>query len=69
LFIWTGGHVSLRVVNVTWINLDSLSFILHFLNQFELQVGRFVVSVKATRGLEPISYRGVLVSTLLHATI
>jgi hypothetical protein len=27
-------HVSLRVVNVTWINLDSLAFILHFLNQF-----------------------------------
>jgi hypothetical protein len=34
LFIWTGGHVSLRVVNVTWIDLDSLAFILHFLNQF-----------------------------------
>jgi hypothetical protein len=31
LFIWTGGHVSLRVVNVTWIDLDSLAFILHFL--------------------------------------
>jgi hypothetical protein len=24
---------------------------------------------KATRGLEPISYRGALLSTLLHATI
>jgi hypothetical protein len=24
---------------------------------------------KATRGLEPISYRGVLVSTLLHAIV
>jgi hypothetical protein len=23
LFIWTRGHVSLRVVNVTWIDLDS----------------------------------------------
>jgi hypothetical protein len=32
LFIWTVGHVSLRVVNVTWIDLDSLAFILHFLN-------------------------------------
>jgi hypothetical protein len=32
LFIWTGGHVSLRVVNVTWIDLDLLAFILHFLN-------------------------------------
>jgi hypothetical protein len=34
LFIWTGGHISLRVVNVAWIDLDSLAFILHFLNQF-----------------------------------
>jgi hypothetical protein len=34
LFLWTGGHVSVCVVNVTWINLDSLAFILHFLNQF-----------------------------------
>jgi hypothetical protein len=30
LFVWTGRHVSLRVVNVTWIDLDSLAFILHF---------------------------------------
>jgi ribosomal protein L32E len=29
----------------------------------------YVLSPKATRGLEPISYRGVLVSTLLHATV
>jgi hypothetical protein len=28
------GHISLRVVNVTWIDLDLLAFILHFLNQF-----------------------------------
>jgi hypothetical protein len=33
LFIWTGKHVSLRVVNVTLIYLDPLAFILHFLNQ------------------------------------
>jgi hypothetical protein len=30
LFIWTGGYISLRVVNVTWIDLDPLAFILHF---------------------------------------
>jgi hypothetical protein len=30
LFIWTRGHVSLRVVNVIWIDLDSLAFILPF---------------------------------------
>jgi hypothetical protein len=33
LFIWTGRHVSLRAVNVTWIDLDSLASILHFLSQ------------------------------------
>jgi hypothetical protein len=33
LFIWTEGegHVSLHVMNVTWIDLDSWAFILHFL--------------------------------------
>jgi hypothetical protein len=36
LFIWTGGHISLRVVNVTWVDFDSLAFILHFLNQFRI---------------------------------
>jgi hypothetical protein len=34
LFLWTGGHVSLRVVNLTWIDMDPLVFILQFLNQF-----------------------------------
>jgi hypothetical protein len=29
-----GGHVSLHVVNVTWTDLDPLTFILHFLNQY-----------------------------------
>jgi hypothetical protein len=33
LFIWTGGRGSLRVVNGAWIDLYSLAFILHFLNQ------------------------------------
>jgi hypothetical protein len=27
-------HVSLHIVNMTWIDLDPLAFILHFLNQF-----------------------------------
>jgi hypothetical protein len=31
---WGKGHVSLHVVNVMWIDLDPLAFILHFLNQF-----------------------------------
>jgi hypothetical protein len=34
LFIWTSRQVSLRVVNVTWTDLDSLAFILHFFNNF-----------------------------------
>jgi hypothetical protein len=33
LFLWTGGHVSLHIVNMTWIDFDLLAFILHFLNQ------------------------------------
>jgi hypothetical protein len=34
-----GVHVSLRVVNVTWIDLDSFAFIFHFMNQFCKYVG------------------------------
>jgi hypothetical protein len=52
IFIWTGGNVSLRVVNVvvTWIHLGSLAFIL-FQTSFGLQVDRFVVSVKLAGSL------------------
>jgi hypothetical protein len=32
------GHVSLRVVNVTWIDLDSMAFILHFYTSLGLTV-------------------------------
>jgi hypothetical protein len=32
LFIWIGGHVYLRVVNVRWIFLDPIAFIFPFLN-------------------------------------
>jgi hypothetical protein len=38
LFIWTRGHVSLRVVNVMRIYLNPLAFILHFLNKFWIAV-------------------------------
>jgi hypothetical protein len=44
LFVWTGGHISLRVVNVTWIDLDPLTFILHFLNQLRI-ASRLVCSL------------------------
>jgi hypothetical protein len=41
-----GGHVSLPAMNVTWINLDPLAFILHFLTNCRLQVSWFIVCVK-----------------------
>jgi hypothetical protein len=37
------GHVSFHVVNVAWIDLHPLAFILHFLNQFWI-ASRFVCS-------------------------
>jgi hypothetical protein len=46
LFIWTGGHVSLRVVIMAWKDLDPLAFILHFKTSFRLQLGQFAVSMK-----------------------
>jgi hypothetical protein len=50
LFIWTGEHISPRVVNVTWIDLDSLAFILNFVNQFWI-ASRLVCSFcEATAG-------------------
>jgi hypothetical protein len=33
-----GGHVSLRVVNMTFTDLDPSAFILHFLNHFWIRV-------------------------------
>jgi hypothetical protein len=45
LFIWTGGWGgSLCVVNVMWIDLDPLAFILQFLNQFWIE-SRLVCSL------------------------
>jgi hypothetical protein len=37
--MWTGGKVSLRVVNVTWTNLDSLAFTLHLFIHFCIASG------------------------------
>jgi hypothetical protein len=36
LHIWTGKHVSLLVVNVTWADFKPLAFILHFFNHFSI---------------------------------
>jgi hypothetical protein len=41
-----GGQIYLRVLNVMWIDLDPLAFILNFLKQFGLWLGWFAVSVK-----------------------
>jgi hypothetical protein len=34
LYMWTSGQVSLYVVDLTWTNLDSLTFILHVFIHF-----------------------------------
>jgi hypothetical protein len=39
LYIWTGGQVSLRLVNVIWTDLDSLALILHLFNHFCIASG------------------------------
>jgi hypothetical protein len=44
LFMWTGGQVSLRLVNVMWTELDSLDFTLHFVIHFDT-ASRLVCSV------------------------
>jgi hypothetical protein len=44
LFLWTGGHVSRLVVNVTWTDLVSIALILQFLSQD--WIARFAVSGK-----------------------
>jgi hypothetical protein len=41
LFIWTGRHASLGMVNVTFSDLEPLAF-----TSFRLQLGRLAVSVK-----------------------
>jgi hypothetical protein len=51
--------VSLREVNVTWIDLDPLAFILHFLNQFWI-ASRSVCSLcEAMAGSLPVATTAV----------
>jgi hypothetical protein len=48
-------HVSFRVVNLTWIDLHPLAFILHILNQFWI-ASRLVCSFcEAMAGLQSIT--------------
>jgi hypothetical protein len=42
--MWTGGQVPLRMVNVTWTDLDSPAFILHLCKNFWI-ASRLVCSV------------------------
>jgi hypothetical protein len=60
LIIWTGGMVSLCVVNVTCTNLDSLAFILQLFNHFCI-ASRLVCSFcKAMPGLVSVGNTAVL---------
>jgi hypothetical protein len=49
LFMWTEVHVSLRVVKVTWVDLEPLAFILRFLNKCWI-VSRLVCSLCEAMG-------------------
>jgi hypothetical protein len=61
LFIWTGGHISLCLVNVTWIDFDTLAFFLHFLNQF--WIAARLVSSLCEAMAESLSVASIAVSS------
>jgi hypothetical protein len=74
VFLWTKMfHVSGRAATVigsihpTFVQINETFFILG--NLTFLSFRSYVSFPKATRGLEPISYRRALLSTLLHATV
>jgi hypothetical protein len=50
LCMWTGEQVSLRVVNVIWTNLNSLSLILNFFNHFYVSSRLFCSTCEAMPG-------------------
>jgi hypothetical protein len=60
LFIWTGEHVSLHVVNVTWTILDPVAFVLHFINQFWIAAKLICSFYEAMAGSLPMTSTGVL---------
>jgi hypothetical protein len=47
MFIWTGRHVSLCVVNVIW---TFITFIIHFLNKFSISARLVCSFCEATVG-------------------
>jgi hypothetical protein len=51
LFIWKAKQVSLRVVNLTWTNLDPLALILHFSNGFRIAARLVCSFCEAMAGL------------------
>jgi hypothetical protein len=59
LFVWTGGLASLRVVNVTWTNLDPLAFIFHFYNQFWIAARLVCSFCEAMAGSLPMASTAV----------
>jgi hypothetical protein len=67
LFIWTDGTVSLRVVNVTWTDLDSLAFILHLLNNFCIALRSVCSFCEAIPG--PLSVANTAVSSANCAVV
>jgi hypothetical protein len=46
IFIWTGTHVSVCMMNAAWNDLDTLACILHFKTSFGMLLGWFSVSMK-----------------------
>jgi hypothetical protein len=60
LFIWTVGHVSLHVVNVTCTDLDLLAFILQFLYQFWISARLVCSFCEAMAGLLSVTSTVVL---------
>jgi hypothetical protein len=57
-----GGDVSLHVMNVTWTDLDSLAFILHFLSQFWFAARLVCNFCEAMAGLLPVSRTAILLA-------
>jgi hypothetical protein len=55
LFMWTGGQVALLVVNVIWIDLDSLAFILNFFHHVWIASRLFCSFCEAMPGSLPVA--------------
>jgi hypothetical protein len=63
----TGGHVSLRVVNVTYVDLDSLTFTPNFVSQFCI-AKRWVNLLEAIAGFVSEARTAVWSAIILKCT-